>query len=138
MPTVTRYNVAKMSPLSILLLLIVGLCAGYIGGLAGVGGGIILVPALVFILGFSQHLAQGTSLAIMLPPIGILAAWQYYEQGEMDVKVALVVIAGYLIGNYLGGKLATNVSDDTLRKVFAVFMLIVSIKMLFFTNGNGH
>ena len=127
-----------MSPLSILLLLIVGLCAGYIGGLAGVGGGIILVPALVFILGFSQHLAQGTSLAIMLPPIGILAAWQYYEQGEMDVKVALVVIAGYLIGNYLGGKLATNVSDDTLRKVFAVFMLIVSIKMLFFTNGNGH
>jgi len=127
-----------MSPLSILLLLLLGLCAGYIGGLAGVGGGIILVPSLVFILGFSQHLAQGTSLAIMLPPIGILAAWQYYEEGQVDIRVALVVIAGYLIGNYLGGKLATNVSDDTLRKIFAVFMLIVSIKMLFFTNGNGH
>ena len=127
-----------MSPLSILLLLLLGLCAGYIGGLAGVGGGIILVPSLVFILGFSQHLAQGTSLAIMFPPIGILAAWQYYEEGQVDIRVALVVIAGYLIGNYLGGKLATNVSDDTLRKIFAVFMLIVSIKMLFFTNGNGH
>lgn len=126
-----------MSLFSILLLLFVGLCAGYVGGLAGVGGGIILVPALVFILGFSQHMAQGTSLAIMLPPIGILAAWQYYRHGEMDVKVALVVIAGYLIGNYLGGKLATNVSDDTLRRIFAVFMLIVSIKLLFFTNGNG-
>ncbi|HKI46648.1 MAG TPA: sulfite exporter TauE/SafE family protein [Balneolales bacterium] len=133
-----QYDLLKMSPLSILLLLLVGLCAGYIGGLAGVGGGIILVPALVFILGFSQHLAQGTSLAIMLPPIGILAAWQYYNQGEMDIKVALVVIAGYLVGNYLGGKLAVNVSDETLRKIFAVFILIVSIKMLFFTNGNGH
>lgn len=126
-----------MSPISILLLLLVGLCAGYIGGLAGVGGGIILVPALVFILGFSQHLAQGTSLAIMLPPIGILAAWQYYEEGQVDIRVALVVIAGYLIGNYLGGKLATDISDDTLRKIFAVFMLIVSIKMLFFTNASG-
>ena len=114
-------------------LLLLGLCAGYLGGLAGVGGGMIMVPALVYLFGFSQHQAQGTTLALMLPPIGTLAAWQYYRAGYVDVKFALIIIIGYVIGNYLGGKLAINVPNAVVRKAFAVLMLVTAMKMLFFS-----
>lgn len=125
---------AQTETFSIIGLLIVGLCAGYISGLAGVGGGIIMVPALVYFFGFSQHQAQGTTLALMLPPIGLLATWQYYKEGYVDIRVAAIIIVGFVLGNYLGGKLAVNVSNQIVRKVFAVLMLVVAIKMLFFTN----
>ncbi len=124
----------QSTTVSILGLLVVGLCAGYISGLAGVGGGIILVPALVYFFGFSQHQAQGTTLALMLPPIGFLATWQYYKEGFVDLKVALIIILGFVLGNYLGGKLSVNVSNLMVRKVFAVLIMIVAIKMFFF-NG---
>jgi len=117
---------------SITGLLILGLCAGYISGLAGIGGGIILVPALVYFFGFSQHQAQGTTLALLLPPIGLPAAWQYYKDGFWDFKVAWVVIAGFVLGSYLGGKFAINVSDQVVRKAFAILMMLVAAKMLFF------
>lgn len=118
---------------SILGLLIIGVFAGYISGLAGIGGGILLVPALVYFFGFSQHQAQGTTLALMLPPIGLLATWQYYKEGYVDIKVAAIIIIGFVLGNYLGGKLAINLSDGILKKIFALLMLLVSIKMLFFS-----
>lgn len=118
---------------SILGLLIIGVFAGYISGLAGIGGGILLVPALVYFLGFSEHQAQGTTLALMLPPIGLLATWQYYKEGYVDIKVAAIIIIGFVLGNYLGGKLAINLSDGILKKIFALLMLLVSIKMLFFS-----
>lgn len=118
---------------SILGLLIIGVFAGYVSGLAGIGGGILLVPALVYFLGFSEHQAQGTTLALMLPPIGLLATWQYYKEGYVDIKVAAIIIIGFVLGNYLGGKLAINLSDGILKKIFALLMLLVSIKMLFFS-----
>ncbi len=127
---------AQSATVSILGLLIIGLCAGYISGLAGIGGGIILVPALVYFFGFSQHQAQGTTLALMLPPIGFLATWQYYKEGFVDFKVALIIILGFILGNYLGGKFSVNVSNLVVRKVFAVLIMIVAIKMFFF-NGKS-
>ena len=114
-------------------LLILGICAGYLGGLAGVGGGILVVPALVYIFGFNQHQAQGTTLAMMLPPIGLLAAREYYLRGYVHISACLLLISGYLLGNYLGGRLAVHLPDHVVRKIFAWFILLVSLKILFFT-----
>jgi len=116
----------------ILILLLVGLAAGMLSGLVGVGGGIIIVPALVFFLGFSQKLAQGTSLGILLLPIGILGAMQYYKQGYVDFKVIAIISAAFLFGSYFGSKIALSLSQENIKKVFAVVMMLVAIKMLFF------
>lgn len=113
-------------------LLMLGICAGYLGGLAGIGGGMVIVPALVFFFGLSQHQAQGTSLALMLPPIGLLATWQYYKYGLVEGKIALFVIIGYLIGNFLGGRLAVELPDGILKRIFGLLMLLAALKMLFF------
>ena len=115
----------------ILLLLIVGLLAGVVSGTLGVGGGIIVVPALIFILGYSQHQAQGTSLAFMLPPIGILAAYNYFKAGYVDLKVALILTLAFVIGAYLGSMFSVNLPAKTLKKLFGVFMLFVAMKMIF-------
>jgi uncharacterized membrane protein YfcA len=113
------------------LFIAVGLAAGVLSGLVGVGGGIIVVPALVFFFGFTQHQAQGTTLAMMIPPIGILAAWAYYSQGYVDIRAAGLLCAGFLIGGYLGGKAAVTLSTPALTKVFGAVLLVVSLKMLF-------
>lgn len=113
------------------LFIAVGLAAGVLSGLVGVGGGIIVVPALVFLFGFTQHQAQGTTLAMMVPPIGILAAWAYYSQGYVDIKAAALLCAGFLIGGYLGGKAAVSLSTPALTKVFGAVLLAVSLRMLF-------
>ncbi|HEY6082598.1 MAG TPA: sulfite exporter TauE/SafE family protein [Chitinophagaceae bacterium] len=117
-------------------LLIVGICAGYLSGLVGVGGGIVIVPALVYIFGYSQHLSQGTTLALMIPPIGIFAAVEYYRKGFVDIRVAAIIIAGFLVGSFLGSKLAIGLPDHTIRKIFAILMIGIAVKMLFFTKGN--
>src|SRR4030042_2156151 len=106
--------------INILLFIVLGITAGVLSGLIGIGGGVIIVPALLFIFGFSQHQAQGTTLALMVPPIGILAAWTYYEQGYVDLRVAALICAGFLAGGYLGAKLATHVSNVVLERVFGV------------------
>jgi uncharacterized membrane protein YfcA len=113
-----------------LLLLLLGLVAGILGGLMGIGGGIIVVPALVLIFGFSQHLAQGTTLAMMVPPIGLLAAWMYYSKGYVDIKVAALMCAGFFVGGLLGARFATVIPDQILRKIFGVVMLLASLKMI--------
>ncbi len=113
-----------------LLFLLLGLVAGILSGLIGIGGGIIIVPALVFIFGLTQHQAQGTTLALMVPPIGILAAWTYYQKGFVDLRIAALVCAGFVVGGLLGAKLATNLSNVILEKIFGVALLLVALKMI--------
>ncbi|MEX2006688.1 MAG: sulfite exporter TauE/SafE family protein [Candidatus Saccharimonadales bacterium] len=114
------------------LLIILGLVSGLLAGVVGLGGGIIIVPALVLLFGFSQKLAQGTTLALLIPPIGFFAAWAYYKAGHVNVKAAAFIIIGFILGSYLGAKFATQVPDKQLTKVFGAFLIIVGIKMLFF------
>jgi uncharacterized membrane protein YfcA len=111
--------------------LILGVLAGTLSGLVGIGGGVILVPALVFLFGFSQHSAQGTTLALMVPPIGILAAWTYYRQGHVDLKIAGFVCAGFLLGGLLGARFAAGMSNIMLERIFGLLLLFISLKMLF-------
>lgn len=120
-----------MAATQIIILLVIGLLGGIVSGALGVGGGIIIVPALVFFMGYSQHLAQGTSLAILLPPTGILAAMQYYKNGFVDIKVAIILMLIFVLGAYLGSMISLNIPAKTLKKVFGIFMLLVSIKIIF-------
>ncbi len=120
-----------MTAQQIIILIIIGLAAGFLGGMVGIGGGIIIVPALVFFMAFSQHQAQGTSLAMMLLPVGIFAVINYYKRGFVDVRYALLLGLGFTIGGYLGSRLSLGIAQDTVKKVFALLMIIVAFKMLF-------
>jgi uncharacterized membrane protein YfcA len=111
--------------------ILLGLVAGVLSGLIGIGGGIIIVPALVFLFGMSQHNAQGTTLALLIPPIGILAAWTYYKAGYVDLKVAALIAAGFFAGSLLGAKISTNISDATLERVFGTALILIGAKMVF-------
>lgn len=115
----------------ILVLLLVGVAAGMLSGMVGVGGGIIIVPCLVYLLGFSQKMAQGTSLGMLLLPVGILGALQFYKNGFIDFRVVLIIGAGFVAGSFFGSKWALALPHDTIKKVFAVVMLLIAIKMLF-------
>jgi len=121
-----------MSAQTIVMLVLVGLIAGILSGLVGLGGGVIIVPALVFLLGFSQHQAQGTSLGILLLPAGMFAVINYYKKGYIDVNVVLLLFVGFLVGGWLGSKLSLSVSETTLKKIFAVALLLIAGKVLFF------
>jgi uncharacterized membrane protein YfcA len=116
---------------SISFYLLLGLIAGTFSGLIGIGGGIIIVPALVFLFGLSQHQAQGTTLALLVPPIGILAAWTYYKQGYVDLKIASLICIGFFFGGLLGAKFAIKLSNTTLERVFGVALLLIALKMIF-------
>lgn len=120
-----------MSVSSILILVIIGVAAGMLAGLVGVGGGVIIIPALIYFLGFTQKEAQGTSLGILLLPVGILAVINYYKQGFIDIKVVIIISLAFIVGGFFGSKLALSVSQDTLRKLFGTLLLILAIKMLF-------
>jgi len=110
--------------------LLLGLAAGVLSGLLGIGGGILLVPALVFVVGLTQHQAQGTTLALMVPPIGLLAAWTYYKQGNVDLKIAGLICLGFFLGGLFGAKLATVINAALLKKLFGVALLITALKMI--------
>lgn len=116
--------------------LVAGFLTGIIGGLFGVGGGEIFIPLLIYIFGFSQHQAQGTSLAVLLPPIGLLAALRYYHSGYVDFRVAGLLAVGFFLGASIGALGATHIHGDWLRKFFGVFLLIVSLHMIFGRHGN--
>jgi uncharacterized membrane protein YfcA len=120
-----------MSVSSILILVLIGVAAGMLAGLVGVGGGVIIIPALIYFLGFTQKEAQGTSLGILLLPVGILAVINYYKQGFIDIKVVIIISLAFIVGGFFGSKLALSVSQDTLRKLFGTLLLILAIKMLF-------
>jgi uncharacterized protein len=111
--------------------LLVGLTAGVLSGCFGIGGGSILIPALVILFGFTQHQAQGTSLAIMLPPVFILAVWRYYQAGNVNVPVALMMAVGLTIGALIGAHFVQAVPDPILKRAFGIFLVLVGIKMLF-------
>ncbi len=113
------------------LLVALGIVAGILSGLIGIGGGVIIVPALVFLFGMTQHQAQGTTLALLVPPIGILAAWTYYKHGYVDLRAAALICAGFILGSLLGARVATGFSDDVLQKVFGVALIGIGVKMLF-------
>ena len=106
-----------------------GLAAGVLSGLTGIGGGIIIVPALIFLFGYSAHLAQGTTLALLVPPIGIMAAWAYYQKGYVDIPAAIIIAVSFLAGSMLGAKLGFGLPEDTLRKIFAVLLVAVAVQM---------
>src|ERR1044072_790552 len=116
----------------ILVLSIIGLLAGMLSGLIGVGGGIIIVPALVFFLGFSQKEAQGTSLGLLLLPIGILAVINYYQKGFIDVKIVGIMAVAFVLGGWLGSKLALAISEAALKRIFAIVLFYTAFRMLGF------
>ncbi len=110
---------------------IVGLAAGTLSGLLGIGGAVVIIPALVYIFGFSQKLAQGTTLLLMVPPIGLLAALQYYRAGDVDLKAGAIIAILFFAGGFFGAKLAIVVDPVILRKIFAVCLAAISVKMFF-------
>ncbi|MGL6266574.1 MAG: sulfite exporter TauE/SafE family protein [Chitinophagaceae bacterium] len=119
-----------MTTETIIIIILTGLAAGILGGMVGIGGGIIIVPALVYFLAFSQHQAQGTSLALMLFPVGILGVINYYKKGYVDFRYAGLLAIGFVLGSYLGSKFSLSLPQLAVKKIFAVIMLIVALKML--------
>ena len=122
----------NMDTQTILIIILVGITAGMLSGLVGVGGGIVIVPALVYFIGFSQKTAQGTSLGLILLPVGILGVLQYYKQGHVDFKIVGILAIGFLAGSFFGSKIALSLPQETVKKIFAVCMIIIAVKMLFF------
>ena len=114
----------------IITLVVIGLAAGMLSGLVGVGGGIIVVPALVFFLGFTQHQAQGTSLGLLLLPVGILAVLNYYQKGHIDVRVVGIMALAFVLGGWLGSRLALTISEVAVKRIFAVILFYTAFKML--------
>lgn len=117
---------------NVVIIALIGIAAGLLGGMLGLGGAIIIIPALVMFLGYSQQMAQGTALIMMVLPVGALAAFQYYQKGFVDVKAALVMALFFFIGGYFGAKFATQVPQVILKKAFAVMLVAIAIKMWFF------
>jgi uncharacterized membrane protein YfcA len=121
----------NMSVSTLIIIIVIGIVTGVVAGMLGIGGAIIMIPALVFFLGFSQQMAQGTSLAVMLPPVGILATYNYWKAGHVDWKVALILAATFIIGSYFGSKFALTIPQVTLKKIFGILLLLVAARMLF-------
>ena len=120
-----------MTLIQLLLLISIGLLSGMLAGFLGIGGAIIVIPALIVLLGLSQHEAQGTSLAFMVPPIGILAAWNYWKGGYVNWKFALILSLTFVLGAYLGSLYSIHLPQRILRKIFGVLLLAVAVKMIF-------
>jgi len=116
--------------LNAILLFMVGILAGTLGGLVGIGGGVIIVPLLVLAFKFTQHQAQGTTLALMIPPIGILAAAAYYKQDYVDIRAAALIAAGFFVGGLLGSKIAIGLPNTVLEKIFGGMLLVIGLKMI--------
>lgn len=125
----------QMTTETLLIVLLIGLAAGMLSGLVGVGGGIIMVPALIFFLGYTQHQAQGTSLGVLTFPVVILASYYYYQQCQkmgtpIDLRVIGLLAVAFLIGGYFGSKLAISLNTETLKKIFAIILFYTALKML--------
>ncbi len=116
---------------SILILLILGLAAGFLSGLVGVGGGIIIVPALVYFMSYSQQQAQGTTLFMFLLPIGILGVMNYYKAGFIEFKTAAIIAVTFIAGSYFGSKMAITLDQKTVKQIFGALIILVGIKMVF-------
>lgn len=122
-----------MNTTLVVSLIVIGLLGGMLSGMFGIGGGVIMVPLMVFLLSFTQHQAQGTSLAVLSFPVAFVAAYNYYNSGEnvVDWKFAIIIAASFLVGGYLGSKLAITINQTTLKKLFSFVLLIAAIKLFF-------
>lgn len=116
---------------TVLILILIGLTAGVLGGLIGIGGGIVMIPMMVLMLAMDQKMAQGTSVAVMLPPIGILAVYNYYKAGYVNTKYALIIAAAFIIGGFFGSKIALAIPSEYVKKFFAVILIAIAAKMFF-------
>lgn len=116
----------------VVVVCLIGTVAGLLSGMLGLGGAIVIIPALVMLLGYSQQSAQGTALMMMVLPVGALAAFQYYQNGFVDVKAALVMAVFFFAGGYFGAKFATQIPQDVLKKIFALMLVAIAVKMWFF------
>jgi len=123
--------------INIILYLLLGLSAGVLSGLIGIGGGTIIVPALIYLFGLTQHQAQGTTLALLIPPIGLLAAWTYYKNGYVNLTIAVFICLGFFIGGLAGAKLAVGLSNEILRKVFGFVLLLIALYMILGKGNNS-
>lgn len=115
---------------TLIILVLVGVTAGVLSGFIGIGGGIIIVPALIYIIGLSPLQAQGTSIALMLPPIGILAFMQYYKAGNINLTYAGIIAITFIVGGYFGARFAQKVDESLIKLIFGVIMIIVAVKMI--------
>jgi len=120
-----------MTAQTIITLILIGAFAGIMSGFVGIGGGVVMVPALVYIMGLSQHTAQGTSLILMLPPIGILAVMNYYKAGAVNIPYGIIIAIAFVIGGYFGSKLALKLPISTVKLIFGILMLYVASKMIY-------
>ena len=120
-----------MNLTTIVILVMIGLMAGVFGGMFGVGGAIIMIPALVYFLGVDQHTAQGTSVAIMLPPIGLFAAYNYYKAGQVNIWYAVIIAVTFLVGGYFGSKIALALPENMMKKIFGILLILVALRMIF-------
>ncbi|MBV1922807.1 MAG: sulfite exporter TauE/SafE family protein [Flavobacteriaceae bacterium] len=115
----------------IISLIVIGLLAGVFSGFMGVGGGVIMIPLMIVLLGFSQHEAQGTSLAVLAIPVTFLAAYNYYNAGHVNWKFAIIIGLSFVVGGYFGSKFAISINQAMMKKVFSVILLFIAIKMFF-------
>jgi hypothetical protein len=120
-----------MSLLIILALIVIGLIAGFLSGILGVGGGVVMVPLMILLLGFSQHQAQGTSLAVLAVPVTLAAAYNYYQDGSLNWRYALVMAFMFVIGGYLGSKLAISLDEKVLKRIFGIVLVVLGFRMIF-------
>lgn len=120
-----------MSVSTILLLILIGVCAGVLSGFVGVGGGMIIVPGLVFLLGASQLSAQGTSLAVIMLPVGIFGVMNYYKAGHINLSFALIIALAFVVGSYIGSKYALKVPEHKIKFLFGLFLLYIAIRMVY-------
>lgn len=114
----------------LLLYLLLGLGVGTLSGLIGIGGGVLITPALIYFFGFSQHIAQGTTLALLVPPIGLLGAWTYFQQGYVDIRAAILICLGFVFGGLIGASFAVELPEQFLRRLFGTSLVLVGLKML--------
>ena len=128
----------SMDITTILLLLFIGLLAGVLSGSVGVGGGVIMVPLAIYFLGYSQHQAQGMSLAVLAVPVTFVAAFTYHKSGHtLDWRYALIIALAFVVGGYYGSKIAVSINQQLMKKIFGVILIIVAVKMIFFSKAKG-
>ena len=111
--------------------IVLGIVAGVLSGFLGIGGGTIIIPVIVLLFGMTQHQAQGTTLALMIPPIGLLAAWRYYAAGNVNIKMAAFICCGFFIGGLIGAHFVHFIPESILKKMFGGFLFVVALRMIF-------
>jgi len=124
-------NTKQIDMETIVYLVLIGLAAGFLGGMVGIGGGVLIVPALVLLLGLSQHQSQGISLAMMIFPVGVLGVINYYKKGYVDFRYAGLLAVGFFVGSYIGSKFSLSLPQELVKKIFAVVMILLAVKLLF-------